>query len=598
MNHLKNYNEKIRTDINKISFDNGSMILSEEWDRLYKESKGNSALQYAIAKCKNAPSHIVGAIIKDIDTSDLSKNDDFIDIKYITDTFFESLKHDIDEDALNIVTKYFSKNKYAELIKKMSSISQENSLSNNPFKEKNIEKLCLAMLKNKSARKDLLGTPYRFITNSDFADELLRNKKCDEGICTCIANNAFLPDNIRNRAFDMGVNYMNIYNPTKEMIDTMYLSCVESYFDVFHGDYKSRTSGGFNDLTASESKTYKNVVYNLAHLINRHLLTESQELDLINRFEFLYEKKKTDYILSILFSNTKHEEVIKKVNLFAKTRFTDAAYKNKNMPLKLRSWRIDEICKKLERTNGNVTCEEYFIVSSAIKDKILNHQQKEIIAKYLSKDVWLMNSLIKSGCQKMELVILQAGIDREIMRINKTYKKGYMFSGNYHRTRAITEILIQNNQLSNEKMLQSFIDATYCIHLSNDALKDEEKIKDAFRLIDFVKTINNSEYKKLLSILEDSAAIEYFDETKKYFEYLKDSLVLSKKLSKILDDKTYSEFSLNQLKYVLKENINDFFNKNENVIDFYNNIGEYSQKITPLIDEWNKKAVIEHDISI
>ena len=144
-----------------------------------------------------------------------------------------------------------------------------------PMKEQYVHIFCKMEMAKAEKGQRVNADMFRYITDEKFTKRILNSLYCNEEICTKIASNINLNRSIRMGAFNRGVIFKDLTNPTPEMRNEMYESAIQTYTETTAEDV------GGNELIL---KSFQNDAFMfLRNMIENDLLTDSIEYDLTKR---------------------------------------------------------------------------------------------------------------------------------------------------------------------------------------------------------------------------------------------------------------------------------------------------------------------------
>lgn len=176
---------------------------------------------------------------------------------------------------------------------------------NTNIAEKNIKPLCDLFMRRKTVRAKFCCTPFRYIKDEELAKYYLNHPKCDESVRVAIATNPFLPDGVRNEAFNGGIdtNGIQFYSLTEDIAKEIYSSAITTYMESGYSPQNPPLKGN------EDKKGYNDACSALHYLFSYYPLPESIYIDFFNRMVsigltnannplgYVISKTKSDYIL-------------------------------------------------------------------------------------------------------------------------------------------------------------------------------------------------------------------------------------------------------------------------------------------------------------
>ena len=193
--------------------------------------------------------------------------------------------------------------------------------------DENIIKLCDAFMKRKALRRNVCSVPFVHLKDDDAAKKYLNSPKCDEVVCTAIAGNKNLSDEIRNEAYNRGVNPQMLYDYTPDIIKDIYEMTVFTYteMEINPATYDTKK------YSKQQRIPYENATGFLLELIRRNKLPESLQIDLFNRIIAMHLKKRNRILETLLRYGTS-KYIIENAGLVKNAKDRLSVYLNEMMP--------------------------------------------------------------------------------------------------------------------------------------------------------------------------------------------------------------------------------------------------------------------------
>ena len=334
----------------------------EFWEDVAKRVDDCEAIALGIIQSKYVPLDIEQSVILKINDPKilihvLSQDKEY-DTK-IYDHVAKKAKNYICEDLMH---------KYRQYAKEPIGFSQRaiNYYGIKSFNKPNVKNDKMLILAAYVNDKDFLATaPSSPLLNETRLNYLINNENIDEDI----RNKMFTGENTTDM---ISPDQNKINNPTKFMIEQIYLLNIESYFCATGTD---------------KNKIQNNVVYKIQELENSGLLTEGIEKDILERYT-KNDAKYRSIIKSVLLStrNIGTIEYAKKFDY----RISDPVFRNKNITDEQYRYFTDEQFKKIGRSikrTGNMPTGNWNVME-CLKRITLSDEQYNLLLSTKSQNVY------------------------------------------------------------------------------------------------------------------------------------------------------------------------------------------------------------------
>ena len=497
-----------------------------------------------------------------------------------------------------VLHKEISEKTIDNLVKRFPSHVKGTIIDNESksIPQKNVGALCDSFLKRKALRANPLQTPFVLIKDDAVAFACLyHSPKCDETVATPIAMNENLSDEVRNEAFDFGVDfnrlYLTQYGVTEHMVKEIYDCIIQSYSEL-----------ELNPLTYSKKrynkemvKTFERSCEYLYDLISNDLLPESLQNDLFNRIVSLKQKSQ-NRILQRLLMKTKSKYIFDNLDLIQNQR--DVVYaliNNKNIPENVMNEKIDKYYKILKTRKASSPEYVLHLFYHLAKTRELNDEIIKTIcgfsiyhygivkSPYVSKEILnLISEKYKNEIYKHGSPILYNALFNNVVRSTgfDIEKQNYLLQ-NFHvfplNRLSMKKGEPENQSYNFEKEIEKHAEKMFALNsdFDHNPLTKDDKIKLRETLKNFADNCEDREYKLC------------YDAFVKMFKCV-DNLESTK-------NKEITENNLLKIKYELYNNIHTFSSKNSvNPENFFLDIDDFAKNC---IDTMNKIRSLGDDIS-
>ena len=249
------------------------------------------------------------------------------------------------------------------------------SLDNNTIPESTVKLLCNSFLKRKSLRKIPMQTPFVLLKDNDFAKSLLKNPKSDEAVFTAIAINKNLNNDIRNDAYDLGIDLSHAMTShffmTNYMVSEIYNCIVQTYteMELNPESYKYR-----HKYDKEAVRLYEKSQMLLSSMVKEHLLPESLEIDLFNRIISLNQRTSNN-VLQYLLMNTASDYIFDRIDLVRnKKDIYNAVTYGEYIPDYIKDNKIQECYNIIKNKKGKLCEYQEFFLNLVIKDRKIDNK--------------------------------------------------------------------------------------------------------------------------------------------------------------------------------------------------------------------------------
>lgn len=312
--------------------ENDSKLSAEEFQKLYNENKEDMVFLSVLAKSEYCPSHIIDQIIYDnpekLQTSILRN---IINRKDLTTMQLQKICQEYRYDLDNIVARNYRQNGISYITKLVS--------------EESLSKIIDTMMEIHGINDagDLLKYSQDITLVKKYINMEYEKDVEGEHCLSVISSNKLLSDEIRNMAFDAGCPAEKIYEFTPYMVQCIYEQAMEAMDEINH-------SPSPNDMWMA-----KNMVYQvLENIVEKGLMTESMQIDYVNRIKEL-NPKAMDSILTKILQRTNSQTVLQ-IAKTLKSKDSINAYENPNMRVEDVQKKATDYCQKIikarERKNN------------------------------------------------------------------------------------------------------------------------------------------------------------------------------------------------------------------------------------------------------
>ena len=214
----------------------------DEWYKLAEQYKKNKEMQIALVLHPDVPDDIVYKVVANKSYQDVYKAIITCKTKSFTPNVIRKCLDEINPKTLSSLYEWDSAYRPVQSINETASneISKRviQKLLKNGTTELSKEEIHCINFFNDSKLKDQEG----------FIKKILENDNLQENFLSAIANNKNISEDIRNKAFDMGVNYLLISNTTPYMLKTMYESSVDMALNPKEYGFTTAISSGMSTI--------------------------------------------------------------------------------------------------------------------------------------------------------------------------------------------------------------------------------------------------------------------------------------------------------------------------------------------------------------
>lgn len=168
------------------------------------------------------------------------------------------------------------------------------------------------------------------ILNENMAKGYLKQPFVQENVIEAVVCNNKLSDEIRDFAFDIGCDFLNIKNPTKHMTEEMYRSSVEL---LTSGNF---LSDEYRDARSQAFSVIHNIVWNSSFGYNKSL-PSALERDIVNQVDDFgfSDKEKNDLLERIVISTSNPSTLELILKKYRSRRMIEMALSNKNCDISI-----------------------------------------------------------------------------------------------------------------------------------------------------------------------------------------------------------------------------------------------------------------------
>lgn len=590
MDNKIQYNQTTENAIQKL-IKGGMAFRDIEWQQFLGRFQDNPYVLYAMVMHKNVPQYIVNDIV-----SDIIDDKKFKGTILRNDILFKSLYHDISQRNVIGIWNEMGTGIFLRL-NGFSHKSNPTDKETYPFAENTTQLLCCFAMRSKKNRNfDINCLPFYFLKDENFAEKILDKKKCDEITRTAIASNPFLPDRIRNKAYENGIDPLHTIHFTEHMINDLYSIAAETYTEMPLNPYtKLRKTSTKEELSA-----YNTAKKFLCKVLYNRELPESMEIDLFNRLQKININNSHDEVLFYLLQNTQSSKVLKGIYHFRFNSNTEVAFQNPYMPKSILKQRMEELAKqvrkmkKLPSTNDKYRTFMYGIKNIALENddypNIIKYapiaQLDEICGSIYMPKLYL-NQVSENALSNIKQTdeIYQSYIEQ---RIDLIYKC------------TLNEIL--KDVFSSTDDFEKFCDmvrASMRIYYPEKEEKiDRRGYCSVSALMNGLEELTEEQKGTVVKIIEEKKK-EYTGIQKEFLQTLSEKIKLASCISDHIQKKDYSIFKTDILKHMFDDALYFFGEKYKNdPLGFYMEIDSFAKETMPLLEEIESQRELEMEEEI
>ena len=593
---LPEYDEKIRDLIFDIKNNNHN---DDYYNGIIENYKNNFSILDAILDKNDTSSEIVEKIVNEfINGMPKEITKDFRVANSIENIVGRILCKEISPKMLDDLTRG-----YSYYIKEILSFNyfqeKADSTKVNIIPQKNIQSLCNSFLKRKSLRTIPSKTPFCFITDNDFALSVIHNSKADEIVFTAVAMNKNLSDKVRDEAFDLGVNYLDLdiskTGLTEHMINEIYESAVQTYTEL---ELNPVTYYGKKEYSKDEIKAFEQCCDCLRSMVSRRLLNESLQNDLFNRIVYLNQKS-GNYLLQELLTRTKSEYIFN--NLSSVRNQSDLSYsvcRNEYIPENILNDKINEyfgimeakrkavptyilqffdyligirkLDDKILKTmcNLDLGCDDSIAISVYASQNVLN----DIIQKHKNERDYSQKTLVYHALFNLIVKATDMSIDKQEFLLNNIIDLPF----------SNITIVNDKDKRNLDRIIKDTIIRNFSINYQeNNPLTKEDKIKLREKIKEFNENCTDKSLKTYSNVIEK--VFEYIDN--KEADGIKDKdIELHKLKTKLFDNISCFSWKVNEKPSYFFTNIEQFAEECINTMNKIKELGDDVEKMKQIHD--------------
>ena len=324
-------------DFDSVTEERVSKILNHPADDAYfqdivnnKDSKSIDFL--AVLNNTNCPITIKENMLQSRG-KEIKKNHGFAFVMYF-------LAQDVLPKTIDTLVKLFPKEIHGILNGKVfryNNLKEEDVV----ITDKNVIALCDAFMKRKALRRSVEQTPFPLLKDKKKTKKYLENPKSDEVVFTAIADNKNLSYEVRDVAYEKGVNPVVLMNFTPNMIKDVYNLAIYTYMEMEINPLTYNTK----KYSKQDRLPYENACGFLTSLVRNGKLPESLQIDLFYRLISLRQKNRNHLLESLLIYTTS-PLVINSYTLVKNNKDRLSVYLNDNITKEMHDGIIENISKE------------------------------------------------------------------------------------------------------------------------------------------------------------------------------------------------------------------------------------------------------------
>ena len=603
------YTDEVEENIKAFKNNIPPKVEFAKWRDLFQKHQDDPLMLYAMLDSREIPHNIVyDMVCHEMRVYD-KYHGEYSNEKHMSRVLmYKALEYPLPQNLINEMFKMLNTDILERLQEFNTPLDPDVTRKNYcPFHQDNLKHIGNLVLPFKKYKQKWYQQPFRLITDEKYLEAVINSPKCTETVREAIVNNNLIGDEIREIAFNEGVNFQNILYAPLSVKDTIYESAISTYTElsVNPATRHNRVYGVHH--TKEDLKTYNDSMNFLQSKLSNDFLEESHQLDMVYRLKELHGGKSKDWILHQLFKHTNSKAVLDVASQFKLNQDVETAYQNKAMDKKYVFERVDEILKKLEKDrNARITDAQINTLIFAIENYPLSDKNYYTILHSSTSNDLLLNCATSPA---VPIHTLEKIIDRCDYLIDN-YKKLNKEKEHENQINLLKEIKFASiinkcikgnvsreqyrdwmNMFNCFKLTARTIEAdkinpkqkTYKVHTAKDYMPKNSMEMMEFELIYGLLPPTTYEKTILKNLRKERDILPADSEFRIKLQEMINEIEATDNMFEKINTEKYDTFNTDVLDYIQRTKIKTFCNRAENDLKiFYNGFNDFLKEFSKI----------------